>query len=290
MSTRCAASPFTTASTISRSRQEHQGLPPLDRLGPLGGERGRDRRQRRARTRRAARRRHRTRLEHAHHSSAGVGKSTLATHFAVARRGKRPALFVFDETVRTLQARSAKLGLDLEPHIRSGLISVEQIDSAEYSAGQFTHMERGAAGLVVAGECLTGPIRDRLYAWIGAQPAWSDPAIIIVGGEGDAEQLDPHRHARQPLVPAAAALPEDAAHDRPRRAAQRARRRQYQVRDLLRQKEEAERRKDEYLAMLAHELRNPLAPLRTGLKLLRLNPAPLSRPVPTRRWNGRSRT
>jgi two-component system, sensor histidine kinase len=69
-----------------------------------------------------------------------------------------------------------------------------------------------------------------------------------------------------------------------------ARRRQYQVRDLLRQKEEAERRKDEYLAMLAHELRNPLAPLRTGLKLLRLNPAPLSRPVPTRRWNGRSRT
>jgi hypothetical protein len=52
-------------------------------------------------------------------------------------------------------------------------------------------MERGAAGLVVAGECLTGPIRDRLYAWIGAQPAWSDPAIIIVGGAGDAEQLDP---------------------------------------------------------------------------------------------------
>ena len=33
---------------------------------------------------------------------------------------------------------------------------------------------------------------------------------------------------------------------------------------------EADRRKDEFLAMLAHELRNPLAPLRTGLELLQL--------------------
>jgi signal transduction histidine kinase len=31
----------------------------------------------------------------------------------------------------------------------------------------------------------------------------------------------------------------------------------------------ADRRKDEFLAMLAHELRNPLAPIRTGLELLR---------------------
>lgn len=33
---------------------------------------------------------------------------------------------------------------------------------------------------------------------------------------------------------------------------------------------EADRRKDEFLATLAHELRNPLAPIRTGLELLRL--------------------
>src|SRR6058998_2116676 len=31
---------------------------------------------------------------------------------------------------------------------------------------------------------------------------------------------------------------------------------------------DADRRKDEFLAMLAHELRNPLAPLRTSLELL----------------------
>ena len=39
-------------------------------------------------------------------------------------------------------------------------------------------------------------------------------------------------------------------------------------RDRLR---EADRRKDEFLAILAHELRNPLAPIRTGLELLRLH-------------------
>jgi signal transduction histidine kinase len=33
---------------------------------------------------------------------------------------------------------------------------------------------------------------------------------------------------------------------------------------------EADRRKDAFLAVLAHELRNPLAPIRTGLELLRL--------------------
>ena len=44
--------------------------------------------------------------------------------------------------------------------------------------------------------------------------------------------------------------------------------------EALREREErlkeSDRRKDEFLAMLAHELRNPLAPIRTGLELIRL--------------------
>lgn len=42
------------------------------------------------------------------------------------------------------------------------------------------------------------------------------------------------------------------------------------LRDSETQLREAARHKDEFLAMLAHELRNPLAPIRTGLEVLRL--------------------
>jgi signal transduction histidine kinase len=42
------------------------------------------------------------------------------------------------------------------------------------------------------------------------------------------------------------------------------------LRDSERQLKEADRRKDEFLATLAHELRNPLAPLRTSLELIRI--------------------
>ena len=47
-------------------------------------------------------------------------------------------------------------------------------------------------------------------------------------------------------------------------------------RELLaktRRLEEADQRKNEYLSMLAHELRNPLAPLRSGIEILRLQQA-----------------
>jgi PAS domain S-box-containing protein len=47
-----------------------------------------------------------------------------------------------------------------------------------------------------------------------------------------------------------------------------------QIEEALRESQaalmEADRRKDEFLALLSHELRNPLAPIRTGLELMRL--------------------
>src|SRR5262249_33549224 len=39
---------------------------------------------------------------------------------------------------------------------------------------------------------------------------------------------------------------------------------------MARMRREADRRKDEFLATLAHELRNPLAPLRNGLQIMRM--------------------
>ena len=53
-------------------------------------------------------------------------------------------------------------------------------------------------------------------------------------------------------------------------AALRARRRQYEIRDLLQNRDESDHRREEFLAMLAHELRNPLSPIRTGLQVLRI--------------------
>lgn len=42
---------------------------------------------------------------------------------------------------------------------------------------------------------------------------------------------------------------------------------------LISRLREADRRKDEFLATLAHELRNPLAPIRNGLEVMRIAPA-----------------
>jgi PAS domain S-box-containing protein len=50
---------------------------------------------------------------------------------------------------------------------------------------------------------------------------------------------------------------------------------------LLNELTESSRRKDEFLAMLAHELRNPLAPIRTAIEVLHVKGSP----VPDARWS-----
>jgi len=54
------------------------------------------------------------------------------------------------------------------------------------------------------------------------------------------------------------------------RTALRARERQYQIRRQLAELRDADQRKDEFLATLGHELRNPLSPLLTSVELLKL--------------------
>jgi signal transduction histidine kinase/ActR/RegA family two-component response regulator len=135
-----------------------------------------------------------------------------------------------------------------------------------------TEWQKGAGALIVAGELLSASVVANLHAMLSAQATWSDPAIIVVAGDAEPEHLEAFgvlgnvSFLQRPL--SLKTLRSTV------RAALRARRRQYQVRDLLDQKDQADRRKDEFLAMLAHELRNPLAPLRTGLHLLRLGPSP----------------
>lgn len=77
---------------------------------------------------------------------SGSGKSSVATRYAVAaaERGEHVAIYAFDESRAMLLARSASLGMDLAPHVERGTIAVQQVDPAELSPGEFTHVVRGA--------------------------------------------------------------------------------------------------------------------------------------------------
>jgi circadian clock protein KaiC len=78
--------------------------------------------------------------------AAGTGKSTMAALFAAnaAARGHHAAMFVFEESRNTLFARLKGLGIDLEAYIKSGRITVRQIDPAELSPGEFAELVRRA--------------------------------------------------------------------------------------------------------------------------------------------------
>ena len=135
----------------------------------------------------------------------------------------------------------------------------------------------GAGALLLAEEVLTERFVARLHTFISQQPPWSDLPVLVVA-----------QREHRPRLEALAALGNASVLPRPMApealasavgAALRARQRQFQVRDLLHNQREQARRKDEFMAMLAHELRNPLAPIRYAahaLQLSTLSPAKLT--------------
>ncbi len=76
---------------------------------------------------------------------AGSGKSTVALQYAYAAalRGQHAAVFTFDETLQTLFRRCETLGMDLSEQVRRGRLTVEQVDPAELSPGEFVTRVRG---------------------------------------------------------------------------------------------------------------------------------------------------
>lgn len=106
--------------------------------------------------------------------AAGTGKSSLAAQFAAtaAARGQGAALFLFDEAVNTLLTRCAALGIDLRPHLAAGRVTVQQVDPAELSPGEFIHairraVDRGATVVVI----------DSLNGYLNAMP---DERFLVV--------------------------------------------------------------------------------------------------------------
>ena len=77
---------------------------------------------------------------------AGIGKSSVGLQFglAAAGRGERAALFIFDETVKTLRSRARKLAMPLDRYLDDGLVTIQQVDPAELSPGQFVSILRHA--------------------------------------------------------------------------------------------------------------------------------------------------
>jgi signal transduction histidine kinase/ActR/RegA family two-component response regulator len=118
----------------------------------------------------------------------------------------------------------------------------------------------GAGALLLTEEALTPAATPRLARVLDSQAAWSDVPLIILTGEPPLEAQNRSfatlgRRTNVTLV------------DRPVRikslvsaaqSALRARQRQYQIRDLMQTLEDRVNERDRFLAILGHELRNPL--------------------------------
>jgi circadian clock protein KaiC len=107
--------------------------------------------------------------------AAGTGKSSLAAQFvaAAAGRGQGAAMFMFDESTTTLLTRSAGLGIDLRSHVADGRVTLQQVDPAELSPGEFAHairrtVERQSVAIVVI---------DSLNGYLNAMP---DERFLII--------------------------------------------------------------------------------------------------------------
>jgi circadian clock protein KaiC len=99
---------------------------------------------------------------------SGSGKSSISLGYvsAALERGERVLIASFDETTHIFLKRAAGIGFDLEPHVRSGLLRVEQINPAELSPGQLSHCVRDA----VERQNAKFVVFDSLTGYLNAMP------------------------------------------------------------------------------------------------------------------------
>ncbi len=99
---------------------------------------------------------------------AGAGKSTVAMQYALAavRRGEPAAIFSFEETLGTIFDRSEGLGMPVRECLDQGNLTIQTIDPAELSPGEFVSriresVESHGARLVII---------DSLNGYLNAMP------------------------------------------------------------------------------------------------------------------------
>lgn len=100
---------------------------------------------------------------------AGAGKSTFTFQFVCAAiaRGEKAAMFVFDEEVGLLLERSRAMGLDLQSALESGSLTIDQVDAAEMSPGEFAHVVRARVDNMQA-KCI---VIDSVNGYQAAMPS-----------------------------------------------------------------------------------------------------------------------
>jgi signal transduction histidine kinase/CheY-like chemotaxis protein len=132
-------------------------------------------------------------------------------------------------------------------------------------------LDEATGCLVIVEEALLAEELPALREALAHLPAWADLPLILVARDTTAlaalvsEAFPASGNVTllaRPLAPLSLVSAVQ--------MALRASARQREMGDLLAAREDAVRLRDEYLAMLAHELRNPLAPMRHALDILRL--------------------
>lgn len=168
--------------------------------------------------------------------------------------------------------------LILAPAGRDGRLAASVLEQAEIAARVCRNVDELVAGLadepaavLLTEHALISELRAQLKNWLAAQPLWSDLPVVVLTGH------PPNSDKKRLLAAILAELGNVTVIDRPMhrevlvstmRAALRARERQHQARELMARLEEAIRERDQFLAMLSHELRNPLGAIRNATEML----------------------
>jgi signal transduction histidine kinase/CheY-like chemotaxis protein len=156
-------------------------------------------------------------------------------------------------------AEQTLLRSGLRPHVCADLESLRR------------EIAIGAGAVLIVEEALAGKDAAKQDALIDSEPPWSSMPIVMLLGRSAASRdfIALHWLERRPNVNFLERPVPKRTLVSTLRAAIEARRLQYIIRDALETAESAGRKKDEFLATLAHELRNPLAPIRSAVYVLR---------------------
>jgi circadian clock protein KaiC len=97
----------------------------------------------------------------------GAGKSSLAAQFVLAavQQGQSAAMFVFEESISNLLNRCEGLGMDLRSPLQSNQLTIQQVDPAELTPGEYADTvcraaDAGAKVIVI----------DSLNGYLNAMP------------------------------------------------------------------------------------------------------------------------